>query len=545
MLPPLLPLLPLLAPAALLLPLLLPAALGGSHAPHCPQFHTLSYNDPSGPLLMPDGTWHVFPINGNWGHCTSPDLLVWNCSLPGDCKPGCPLAGGCSCTGWNMSNTGGVSVTPAGYFAFQANNYNLSMAKATDDTLNVWQHNLTTCGSFPGDSQCFHGPAFGPGSTCPAGPCRPANASTPFQPCRTAVCGVVGNPRVPFPGTESFSDTGRALQLQSGLYLPVGARGPQNAGGGIHWFKASDETMTSLTETGFLFTVNVAPNGTSIGPLMECPDVFQLGGKTVVLGSLPGVPVNTEGTSHWWVGTLSSDDLKFTAEATGRFDWGLAGFSSLYAAKSGTSAHEPFTRRVLFGFGGWREPEMASCGGWYVLPRELTLSPEGTLLQHPAVEMKKLRKGAAISGPDQLAAGGQIEVLVRCPLPATPPSSGMLGVATLGTASHNQSVQVGYDFGTKTGFATVAAGLGLSGNTSRTDRTPILEHALRGDAIELNVFVDGQRVETFFGGETTITTSTGNMVATEQLSSSFVNTAKLPGCNVTSWALVLPGPPPP
>ena len=58
--------------------------------------------------------------------------------------------------------------------------------------------------------------------------------------------------------------------------------------------------------------------------------MFQLGGKTVVLGSLPGVPVNTEGTSHWWVGTLSDDDLKFTAEATGRFDWGLAGFSSLY-----------------------------------------------------------------------------------------------------------------------------------------------------------------------------------------------------------------------
>ena len=138
-----------------------------------------------------------------------------------------------------------------------------------------------------------------------------------------------------------------------------------------------------------------------------------------------------------------------------------------------------------------------------------------------------------------------MEVLVRCPLPATPPSSGMLGVATLSTASHNQSVQVGYDFATKTGFATVAAGLGLSGNTSRTDRTPVLGHALRGDAIELNVFVDGQRVETFFGGETTITTSTGNMVATEQLQSSFVNTAKLPGCNVTSWVLRLPGPPPP
>eukprot|EP00664_Eupelagonemidae_sp_cell27_P000746 gene746-9412_t len=53
------------------------------------------YNDPSGPVQTPDGTWHVFPINGNWGHCTSPDLLRWDCSHPS--------------TGWNMSNTGGIT----------------------------------------------------------------------------------------------------------------------------------------------------------------------------------------------------------------------------------------------------------------------------------------------------------------------------------------------------------------------------------------------------------------------------------------------------
>ena len=100
---------------------------------------------------------------------------------------------------------------------------------------------------------------------------------------------MIGNPVVPFPGTESLSDTGRALKLKSGLYLPVGARGPRNKGGGVHWFKASDNEMTHIDEASFLFTVNVAPNGTSIGPLMECPDVFQLGDKTVALGSLPGV----------------------------------------------------------------------------------------------------------------------------------------------------------------------------------------------------------------------------------------------------------------
>ena len=228
---------------------------GGPKPPNCPQYHTLSYNDPSGPVQTPDGTWHIFPINGNWGHCTSANLLTWDCSH--------------SSTGWNASNTGGITVTPAGYFLTQANNYNISVAKANGDSLNEWEHaNGSTCGTIPGDSQCWHGPAYGPGSQCPAGPCRPANQSQPYEPCRTWVCGVVGNPAVPFPGTESLSDTGRALQLRSGLYLPVGARGPKNAGGGIHWFKAN-ENMTHIEEASFLFTVNMANNGTSTGPLME------------------------------------------------------------------------------------------------------------------------------------------------------------------------------------------------------------------------------------------------------------------------------------
>jgi hypothetical protein len=58
-----------------------------------------------GPIQTPDGLWHVFPINGNWGHCTARDLLHWNCSHPS--------------TGWNLSNTGAVSVVGSRYFAFQ------------------------------------------------------------------------------------------------------------------------------------------------------------------------------------------------------------------------------------------------------------------------------------------------------------------------------------------------------------------------------------------------------------------------------------------
>jgi sucrose-6-phosphate hydrolase SacC (GH32 family) len=444
------------------------AAVRGGAANECPQYHSFRGNqDPSGPVQTPDGVWHVFPINESWGHCTSPDLLHWNCSHPA--------------TGWPMPNTGAVSVTPAGLFIMQADNFNVSMARATGADMNDWVH-----------------------------------------------FGVIGAPAQPYPATMSLSDTGRALQLRSGLYVPVGVRGPGNVGGGIHWFKADDDSLTHIVEVGFLFTTNV-----SLGPLLECPDVFELDGKVVVLGSFPGPDsCYACGTSHWWVGSISDDDRTFTPEATGRFDYGLAGYSSLYAAKSGTQALAPFSRRLLFGFGGWHQEDMSSCNGWYVLPRELSLSPAGTLLHYPAVETEALRQGPAVQG---LAAGGQIEAWVRCRLPPALPSSGVVGLSTL--QSGNQSVLIGVDFATLSAFADVPACLGRFGNTSRTDRAP-LASALQGDAVELRVWVDGQMIESFFGGEVSITTATSNFVASAALTSSFVNTAAL-DCNVTSWVLSL------
>lgn len=69
---------------------------------------------------------------------------------------------------------------------------------------------------------------------------------------------------------------------------------------------------------------------------------------------------------------------------------------------------------------------------------------------------------------------------------------------------------MGYDFATMTGFAAVPASLGFNG--SRVDRTPALNTTFRGGSVELHIFVDGQLIETFFGGETTITTATNNQV---------------------------------
>eukprot|EP01045_Picozoa_sp_COSAG04_P036730 COSAG04_NODE_9066_length_902_cov_1.103362_1_plen_202_part_00 len=115
----------------------------------CPRWHVGNNTigsgvyDASGVLLQPDGTWHMwvlpplspaarcspvqpprtslpspaptraclpcslrpgrFPDGGKWGHCTSTDLVHWNCSHPS--------------TNFGSGDTGGISVTPKGTFA--------------------------------------------------------------------------------------------------------------------------------------------------------------------------------------------------------------------------------------------------------------------------------------------------------------------------------------------------------------------------------------------------------------------------------------------
>ena len=114
-------------------------------------------------------------------------------------------------------------------------------------------------------------------------------------------------------------------------------------------------------------------------------------------------------------------------------------------------------------------------------------------------------------------------------------ASQVLGVSTL--QSPGQAVTVGYNFGSRTGFASVPAVLS-DAQPARVDSTPPLTSLFQGETIELAVYVDGQLVETFFQGEATITTATSNQVASANLTTTFVNTAGLK-CTVSSWALGL------
>ncbi len=172
---------------------------------------------------------------------------------------------------------------------------------------------------------------------------------------------------------------------------------------------------------------------------------------------------------------------------------------------------------------------------WYALPRDLSLSPGGRLLQHPVQESIKLRK--QLSAFPAMAPGAQVEVMARCERldSGSWPTSGLLAVKTLQAAG--QVLTVGFEFGaTVAGFADVPASLSVLG--ARRDGTPPLVELANATSLELRVFVDGHMVETFFGGHAVITTVTSNTVPSASLGSTFVNTARL-SCNVSSWTLAL------
>jgi sucrose-6-phosphate hydrolase SacC (GH32 family) len=421
----------------------------------CPKYHAgKGQYDPSGVIQQPDGVWHMFPDGGHWSHCTSRDLLHWDCSSH-------PKS-----TGFD-GDTGSITVTPKGTFAMWPAQ-GIEMATPTDSSLNTWVKHGTV-------------------------------------------------------GTGGQRDPGRAIQLKSGWFVPEGVNG-------IHWFRdESGGAMTKLNHTGTMMDMHTA--GLTE---FECPDVFELAGKIVVLTSTQGL----NGWTQFWVGQMSDDDLKFLPDYTGRLDYGASGISTIYAAKTGTSALPPFDRRVLLGFGGWTESKVTQCSNWYLLPKDLSLSSRGRLLQHPAREMIGLRKSSAKF--PVLAAGSQVEILVQCAIPKPAPSAGVLGVHTL--VASNQSILSGYNFSAGGpddwvgGFADVPASLSTRG--ARTDRVslPALSNVT---TLELRIFVDGHMVETFFGGHAVISTITSNAVSTEKISSSFVNTAGLKCSDISSWTLSL------
>ena len=114
--------------------------------------------------------------------------------------------------------------------------------------------------------------------------------------------------------------------FSAGWYVPAGVDVPKAGGnisgcsggdssmtagskcGGINWFRARNSSMSALEHTGFLLTSHSIT-------MMECPDVFELDGKIVIL-------VGAGGYTQFWVGSISDDDLTFVEDYSAKLDYG-------------------------------------------------------------------------------------------------------------------------------------------------------------------------------------------------------------------------------
>jgi beta-fructofuranosidase len=324
--------------------------------PRRPQFHLLPaanwMNDPNGPIYW-HGKYHMFyQYNPNgaywgdmhWGHATSPDMVHWT-NLPIALSPTLagPDAGGCF-TGATVVDAGkvmaiytGVVPVPEHQATIRDGNHSLResqcLAVAVDPELKQW-----------------------------------SKLATPVIDAPPAGMHVTGF-RDPSPWRQGdwwYMTVGSGFPHQSGAVLLYRSKDLR------HW-----EYLHVLVSGES--TNGDASHPVASGDMWECPELFPLGGKHVLIFS-------TQGKTHWKVGELDRNEMRFHPEKEGILDYG-----SYYAAKTQMDAHG---NRILW---GWilearplAEYRAAGWAGMMSLPRELTLASDGGLTMQVATTVQSL-----------------------------------------------------------------------------------------------------------------------------------------------------------
>ena len=159
-------------------------------------------------------------------------------------------------------------------------------------------------------------------------------------------------------------------------YLVTGGNLNASKGGQavVNVYRAENEALTEWKYLGVLFQHPDAKVKN-----IECPNFFKLGDKWVLIVS-QAQPV------QYFVGSLDPERMRFKAEKRGVMDYG-----NYYAPNC---KEDGKGRRVLW---GWVKdfPPGRGWNGCLTLPRILTLTPDGQLLQQPAPELQNLRNTKA------------------------------------------------------------------------------------------------------------------------------------------------------
>ena len=295
---------------------------------------------------------------------------------------------------------------------------------------------------------------------------------------------------------------------------------------------------------------------------IECPDVFELNGSLVVLGSLQ-YDGPWQGTSTtWWIGQADENGTRFLPHAGAL---GLCDYGQSYAVRHGEGLDG---RRILFGFSGWASPTLEpGCGSYHgmyhVFAREarivhgdatprLQVSPVAEIAAHmrraQLADAQPVARSTAGEADLAVAKGSQLDVEMHCHLDEgmAVPSSGQVSLEVLADPSPGSSpaggaaLVVGYDFATERLFVDHAR----MGNATILQTAPLPRAHLplaAGGAPLIRVLVDNAMVESFGGGEVALTsfvTPTGD-AAPEARVARAGKSGDGVACTVSAWVLGL------
>ncbi|MFD7324929.1 glycoside hydrolase family 32 protein [Streptomyces sp. NPDC059875] len=420
-----------------------------------PQFHYTPYqgwiNDPNG-VIQWRGRHHLFsqyypdaPTWGpmHWAHAEGPDAVHWR-DLP-------------------------VALTPPPR-ATPTDNSGIFSGSAVDD-----DGTLTVAYTKSTDTRAH------PGATPETVAVATSTDGVAFTP------GVEVITQAPPGSSAGFRDPKLFRDPVDGRWKMVVGSG--DGGRGKVQLYASDDLRT-WTYAGVL-----AEGDGTTGAMWECPDLFQLDGKWVLLYS-----TNEGGESLQRYAVGDYDGSGFRAERHGILDGG----GDVYAAQS---YRDDAGRRLMTAWmSDWNVKEPTRVGGWagaQSLHRELFLAPDGRLGQRPVAAVASLASGRTTAVKDKTVDGswriGQGDsVRVQAVLDLKETTSDTVTVRLKGSAAEATVLRYRKSTGTLT-LDTTGAGYGTPA-TYATRTAPAADSTLT-----LDILVDRSSVEVFTGDGAALT----------------------------------------
>lgn len=297
------------------------------------------------------------------------------------------------------------------------------------------------------------------------------------------------NPVIPGPpaGLEVTGFRDPYVWKEGKEWRAVVGSGIKGRGGAILLYRSED--LRAWDFAGPALTLDLR-----LGDMWECPNLFPLGGKWVLI-------ISTLGRAHYFVGDFADD--RFVPESDGPLDSGGA----LYAPQVFPDGKG---RRILFGW-LWEQRAGAETHGWQgvqSLPRVLTLGKDGSLAYAPAGEVEKLRGAKTRVLRPRLAAdddvvlpgisGDCLEIQAEFGV-----KEGRCGLVVRRSPDGLEGTRIVYD--------AAASTLSVDRSRSSTDSGAVRDVrsaplVLReGEPLRLRVFVDRSVLEVFANGRVALT----------------------------------------